>query len=263
MPQRAKLKRGEDLDARLRKYSAMRAISIDVTSVRKRIGNWPIFAAAAGSALAMATSASASIITGTYIGGGPNGGFVVQTNIPNIHQQLNILGYSGHLLMNASQAGNLAVSAVAMEIFTAPFFRSSNASASASFARNFAGGSKISAGAGSRKSNALEVAFTSGGKYYSPFAAGQPGYLGFALNVGNSNFDYGWIKMDFFLNPQSKLALEAISFGLETNQNQSIAAGDTGAPEPGTMGLGILAAGAAGVMALRRRRKLSTESLPV
>ena len=46
-------------------------------SLRSRIGNWPIYAAAAGSALAMATGASASIITGSYTGAsvvqfGPN-----------------------------------------------------------------------------------------------------------------------------------------------------------------------------------------------
>ena len=66
--------RREALDFRLSGYSAGAKVAAAARRLRSRTGNWPVYAAAAGSALAMTTSASASIISGVYTGTGPNGG---------------------------------------------------------------------------------------------------------------------------------------------------------------------------------------------
>jgi len=56
----------EALDSRLSGYSAGTKVAAAARRLRNRTGNWPVYAAAAGSALAMTTSASASIISGVY-----------------------------------------------------------------------------------------------------------------------------------------------------------------------------------------------------
>lgn len=263
------VRESDQLDARLRDYSALARVSGAVKTLHRRIGNWPIYAAVTGSALAMATSASASIITGTYVGGaGPHGGAVVQTNLPSVHYDLSFGLTHGagvkdfiHLKADNPMHSHISVSGVPpAEIFSTRFFApGTSGSGFPSFVRNFAFGNIISAGVGNHRKSALVAASAYSGKNYGAFLSGQPGYLGFAVKGTGTDFDYGWLKLEFFTNAQSKIALEALSFGVQTTSNESINAGDTGAPEPGTMALGILAAGAAGVMALRRRRKQAVE----
>ncbi len=54
----------KELNARLGDYTASARLATAATTLRGRLANWPIYAAAAGSALAMSTSnASASIIS--------------------------------------------------------------------------------------------------------------------------------------------------------------------------------------------------------
>ncbi|HVW07061.1 MAG TPA: hypothetical protein VHC90_00675, partial [Bryobacteraceae bacterium] len=48
------------LDSRLNGYSAGAKVAAAARRLRSKTGNWPVYAAAAGSALAMTTSASAS-----------------------------------------------------------------------------------------------------------------------------------------------------------------------------------------------------------
>ena len=62
---------GSPLARRLSDYTAVTRVSAVAKTLYRRTGNWPIYAAATGSALAMATGASASIITsGIYPGSG-------------------------------------------------------------------------------------------------------------------------------------------------------------------------------------------------
>jgi hypothetical protein len=269
--QKTATRNGGQLDARLNDYSAVTRISAAAKSVRSRVGNWPIYAAAAGSALAMATSASASIITGTYSGNGPNGGASVQSHNHASSIKGLFLGIShttttfahGHIKMVPDEINiiarggafaTLSVSGVApvVKIFEA---------ATTSVARKFSAGSKIPGTAGVAGFNVKIVASVSG--IFGDFASGQPGYVGFSVNVGGGNADYGWLKLEFTDNsdhvPQ---ILEALAFGVDTNPNESFEAGEV-APEPGTMALSLLAAGAVGVGALRRRRRQTQTTAPV
>ena len=88
------------------------------------------------------------------------------------------------------------------------------------------------------------------------------GFLGFALDDGNG-VNYGWINLTMHRYGNGTVN----SFALETRNGRGIVAGNRGAqssgigkpdgtvPEPGMAGL--LALGSAGVVALRRRKRLS------
>jgi hypothetical protein len=81
-------------------------------------------------------------------------------------------------------------------------------------------------------------------------ADGDTGFAGIRF-VGGANFFYGWIEM-------TRLAGGAIrvdSWALESSPDTPILTSDRGGavPEPASAGIFALAAGAAGVRALRRR----------
>jgi hypothetical protein len=126
-------------------------------------------------------------------------------------------------------------------------------------AKNFAAGARISSAAGVLAGSARIVNASFSGNNYGRFHPGEPGYVGFAIGPAGGNVEYGWLKLVFTSDPDTHRpqVLEALAYGIETTPNQGIDAGATAAatPEPGTMALGILAAGAAGVVALRRRRQ--------
>lgn len=78
------------------------------------------------------------------------------------------------------------------------------------------------------------------------------------------NGEYGWIRLKLgtqsapgqrYNNPPGRVTITDMAYN--TVAGQAIFAGQTApsVPEPGTLALGILAAGAAGVTALRRRYK--------
>lgn len=240
------------LEKRLNGYSAGAA------KLRGRMGNWSVYAAAAGSALAITTNASASIIYGTFSGDGPHGGASVQpqpggtSSIKGIFfpgGEINIKAVSG--TSNLSPFGVLSVEGIgALKIFQGSGSNAQNA-------RNFLSGVGISAGAGTLASNARIVAARFSGSDFGSFQSGKYGFVGFADQVSPGVTNYGWLKVDFIKQGDVPHILEVLAWGFETTANQAIAAGAT--PEPGTMALGILAAGAAGVVALRRRRKQTAE----
>ena len=76
------------------------------------------------------------------------------------------------------------------------------------------------------------------------------GYLG--IKLGDSGTNYGWVYLDSWTNTSFRIA----SYAYNT-AGGSINAGETGAvPEPSTIALALLASGAAGVMASRRKKLL-------
>ena len=93
------------LEGQLREYSA--AVSAAARKLHAQIGNWPIYAAATGSALAMATSASANTIVSAI---GTSGSPLASVSVPGqsgtaaIGLELNIHTTSkfGHLGTSAS-----------------------------------------------------------------------------------------------------------------------------------------------------------------
>jgi hypothetical protein len=72
------------------------------------------------------------------------------------------------------------------------------------------------------------------------------------------NGDFGWVKLSWSGANDFADTINLYGWAVQTN-GTAIRAGDTGVsdtPEPGTLGLALLATGAAGVLALRRRRQL-------
>ncbi|HEY4089142.1 MAG TPA: PEP-CTERM sorting domain-containing protein [Bryobacteraceae bacterium] len=252
--------RRDALDSRLSGYSAGAKVAAAARKLRSRTGNWPVYAAAAGSALAMTTSASASIISGVYPGTGPHGGVSVRPQPGSASSVKGLLFGLGEINIKAQSGSNnfghftnfSAEGILPLKIFEAGSY--------GQYAKNFAAGGHISAAAGVLAASGARIAkAVFSASSVGSFLPGAPGYVGFALDQGGGNINYGWLKLEFSFDPQTTQGvLEALGFGYETTAGKAIAAGDTGGtatPEPGTMALGILAAGAAGVVALRRRRQ--------
>jgi len=84
---------------------------------------------------------------------------------------------------------------------------------------------------------------------------GQSGYMGikfdFAPQGQSAEFHYGWI--DFSVNEAGN-ELTLNSWAYEDVEGKAIAAGDTGSPVPVPGSLALLASGATGLAALRRRK---------
>ncbi len=89
------------------------------------------------------------------------------------------------------------------------------------------------------------------------------GFAAFSINPGGGT-DYGWIRLKFTIGSDDGVdSLTAIDWAYQATTSSAITAGDTGisgAPEPSTAALMLLAAGAAGVGALRKRRTLAENS---
>jgi hypothetical protein len=246
---------GAPLDARLSDYSAITRISGAAKTFCRRAGNWPIYAAATGSALSMATGASASIISGVYPGSGISvnpGGPTTQVGlIPGLSVKLHALSFNGGATVELQlQASN-------EKIFFSKF---------SDMAKNFALGSPIGP-VGNVGHTENVAAFFSGSKLYGNFTAGKPGFAGLSFGTVGGNTDYGWLKLQFTDKAGAPYYLDALAFAIDTDPGQkpgTLVAGQTAeSPEPGTMSLAILASGAAGVIALRRRRKQSASAAPV
>jgi hypothetical protein len=248
------------LDSRLSGYSVGAKVAAATRRLRTRTGNWPVYAAAAGSALAMTTSASASIISGVYTGSGPNGGASVRALAGGNSSIKGLLFPLGEINIKAKSGDGAfghytnfsAEGILPLKIFEAGSY--------GQYARNFGIGGQISSAAGVLAASGARIARARfSASSVGSFQPGVPGYVGFALDAGGGNINYGWLKLEFSFDPQTTQGvLEALGFGYETTAGAKIAAGDTGGaatPEPGTMALSILAAGAAGVVALRRRRQ--------
>ncbi len=253
---------GSQLDERLSDYAAITRISGAAKSLYRRTGNWPIYAAATGSALAMATGASASIISGVY----PGGGVSVNPGGPVSHVGL-LPGLSVKLHALSNGAPNASSRTVALQVeasFENIFF-----SGYSDQARKFGFGSPIGTPAEAHQVGHLEnIQRFFLGSASGNFRSGQPAFVGLSFATIGKNTDYGWIELEFTDKGGFPYYLDALAFGIDTDPGQlpgSFAAGETGpsAPEPGTMSLAILAAGAAGVMALRRRRRQSANATPV
>ena len=85
----------------------------------------------------------------------------------------------------------------------------------------------------------------------SAFAAGAEGFVGFTFDTGGGA-QYGWARITF--DPGNTNTFTVNEFAYTTDPDHQIAAGQTeGIPEPTS--LGLLALGAVGVLANRRRRK--------
>ena len=88
------------------------------------------------------------------------------------------------------------------------------------------------------------------------------GYIGFRLDQGSGDYNYGWIHVSGFTdgnNPKGELSIDGWAYESDVNTailaGQRSGGGPSGAvPEPS--GLALLACGAAGIYALRKKRKV-------
>ncbi len=251
------------LDNRLNDHFAAFRSSVSGDARKRSGGSWQLYAAVTGSALAMATNASAGIIFS-----GPQN-IMASVNSANSHKTHTANANTAEL-RNASNA--------AMLPFHVNLFQSSSGAGAAfvdgthvrflvnrqhfsTTAKRLQSGAMISSRAGTFRTNApLGFGGTTQG-----WKAHELGMDGFSFKTHSTNgshpspqTDYGWVQLVLTQGTNGLTnSITAVDWAYD-DTGSAIAVGETGAgaaPEPSTAALGLLAAGAAGVAALRRRRK--------
>jgi hypothetical protein len=203
---------------------------------------WAVYAAAAGSALAMSGAADADIIYSgvqnvTVEEGGTLSALIdVDGGGADLKIFLNLGIDKGSALVSGSNGAQLANVGI--------YFS----------ARRFASGSTISSGAGFRTNSMFVLGENKKGSAVGEWEFSTNGIAGFKLGSGN----FGWIRLHVE-NTDSDVypdRMTAIDWAYE-DSGAAIAAGATGsaAPAPAPASLALLATGAVGVAAMRRRRR--------
>jgi hypothetical protein len=284
-------RRTVSLEIQLNSYSAASQASAPRKESQDRSGRWPVFAAAAGSALALTTSATADIfysgiqnITVTALVttfndalathplkiGGKQFGLTVRHSSNGFikYPEFNYAGnaFAGGYLAAGPGVGILRGSSLGWRRTT------NNLLQGLGGARRLSKGAPISAGAGAFKGTSgtgkapLNVAeiYDGGTSIKGQFAIGQPGFAGIRLATGGGNFDYGWIQLEVdgtnfrpggCCDPVAD-SVTAIDWAYNEIPGAPIDAGQetSATPEPGGRSLALLAAGCIGVLAWRRHR---------
>jgi hypothetical protein len=254
------------LDTKLDAYSDTVESVANSEGWRGRLGRWPVYAAATGSALAMATSADASIIHGFAN---------VSVSVP----RGNPISTSDHQFFNIAGLGSLSIgiqykhqpgvlygtayltgSAFGQSVFIT--------SGPQSLLRRVPPNAPIYPGSlfnfvnsrGNLQMNRVLPIANVGGN----FPSGVTGTAAFILDPSSASGGpyFGWIHLKW----TSSLAdgfpdtLYAYDWGVNNVAWGPINAGELAAvPEPGTFGLALLASGAAGILAWRKRAKPPAE----
>jgi hypothetical protein len=210
-------------------------------------GNGSVLATVAGSALALATNASAGII---YSG--------VQ-NIPAslpVGQGANSNGFTVGGSPWAVRASNahFPSSATARLRHLAAGEGFMAASAFSPIVTKLASGAAIN---GSQLFGTLSFNILRRKNLYSftgQFLNSQTGFAGIKFKQG-AETHYGWIRLHVDIGPGNAVNMKAIDWAYNDVADATILAGEGTAPEPSTISMTLLAAGAAGVLAWRKRRK--------
>jgi hypothetical protein len=247
---------------------------------RMRSGNWQVYAAVTGSALAMVTNASAGTIhmgplgisakvgasvsnvpqmystVRTYNGGTQKVFIPKSTHGSNVVHLTNGKGVPlgvdfrigvGQLSTDGLRSGGALLTGGSK----VGFLHKGSKSTNFSFAvKNLTSMAKVSAGAGYFKKGLNIVAsqhVPCGCSAQPAWLPGVKGYAGFSFSY-NGQTDYGWVKLQYTLGANG-LANE-----IDVSDVQFTLPDGPSTPEPSTAALSILAAGASGVAVLRRRR---------
>jgi hypothetical protein len=247
---------------------------------KQKLGNWRIYATAAGSALAMASSASADIITyGSLNVVASITPFATGTKLNTVDRPVNINVGSRTQIKNFRIQG--AGLGVGVGSFRVPNTHSGSANVFLQLERNgvngvvTAGGSlaKLASGAKISHGNVKFLSTDSNfgtrpglgfeegnhGMVSGPFKPSQTGFVGFGIHTtAGGNDYYGWVRLEFMDSSRGPDEIEAIDYAVNDVAGAPIDAGEgatsSSAPEPSTAAMALLAAGAAGVLALRRRK---------
>jgi hypothetical protein len=270
------------LDSRLKAYAATAHAPAIAHALKRSAEKWPIYAAVTSAALAMASNASASIIYSGIIDvtaaaptPGPNQRTGAIAGVPLKNASGGLLSRSfffddlrGHASGNDSKGvkhftqfgfGFIGGSNVRLLVHSGAVRRLSSSGLISGAGNTATGGKKNgfltgSLLLGARASYRTALART--GTVQGGWTRTE-GFAAFSFNPGGGT-DYGWIRLQFTIGGDGGLdSLTTIDWAYQ-NDGGAILAGDTGisgTPEPSTAGLMLLAAGAAGVGALRKRRE--------
>ncbi|HEV2446443.1 MAG TPA: PEP-CTERM sorting domain-containing protein [Candidatus Sulfopaludibacter sp.] len=258
-----------NLEDRLTAYSATSKSVAALWNWKDRLGCWPTYCAATAAALAGVTSASAGVIYSgpvNFTVSVPTSGFNTAANhvfaVPGLASASFLLGVS-HRMAGAGHYG----SAYMTFGRTARFFSFDRGHVyGGSLVKRLASGQVVS-----HIGNTTSGAFALGAAGHAPAGDWAGGNVaGFAAvnffafsthSPGGSyipHYDYGWlhIRVQDLNNDGIPDALTLIDFAYD-NSGQPLAMGSVvgTVPEPATAGMMLLAAGAAGVAAWKRRRK--------
>jgi hypothetical protein len=245
------------LDSQLDSYTGTVTSYQASRSWKDRLGAWSAYAAVSGSALALATSANASII---YSGiqnisvsvpelPGDNSDFKRLPNFPFLIRVRNVL--------------NTSIRRAAALLYGNSIFTTGNSNALNLAASQQLTGPRFDRyGAGLRHLYVIypSFVFTDEGE----FRTGVSGFAGLSFYGGAFYRQFGWIRLrvddtntDGFIDK-----LTAIDWAYETVPGAPLHVGATSGgviPEPSTAALALLAFGSAGVLAWRKRRKPATQ----
>ena len=259
-------------EKQLESYAVASKSFLGIQNRRMQHKTWYLYAAASGSALALATSASADIIYSgvqnitvsvpplaspgaplqfalTYINIG-GAGFAIAagnsnftcpcTAVPTAPPGLR--GVAGFGLLEGS-SGRLG--GHGEFVFPSNFI-----------ARNFASGAVISSNNSFTAGTAIlfaELAFETFSVPFGQFPNGEPGFAGIRFTTGPGNPHLGWIRLSVSISELSAVSVTAIDWAYNDVVGAPINAGAI--PEPSIKSMMLVALGSAGVLAWRRRRK--------
>jgi hypothetical protein len=222
-------------------------------------GNWGVYAAAAGAALAMSTNASAEIFysgaedvtVSVAVGGGPA---TQPFTVAGFNERLYVHNVATHIL--GVRSGTGFASDVVSHRPPPPnlqFFAAQ--SQGDAIAKAYALGHMITGGDASFGPGALLRQHTTINNVGAFGPGTKSGFVGFKVSSGALAGDLGWVqvKVSDAGSPTYPTEVEVLGWAYD-DSGAAIAAGDVGTPEPGTAALGLLAFGALGILALRKRR---------
>jgi PEP-CTERM motif len=247
-----------ELDSRLTAYESSLPSHGTGSRLSDRLARWPMYAAAAGSALTLSPAAVAGIVYS-----GPQNITVTSLNVPfaiNIDGQGNNFSFN---LLHSSHSGSGAAFSY-RNAFLAGGVASERIMGTGTHAARLASGAPISTGAKfggpsvnrlfeHRNSRNTTGSWSRNDGNWTPGAA--PAFLGVEFFEGGLGH-FGWIELQVLNGPFGYgYNINVTGWAYNTTAGAAIDAGQTSSiPEPGSLSLALLAAGSAGVLAWRRRR---------
>jgi hypothetical protein len=220
---------------------------------RARLNTWSVYAAATGATLAMASNADASIIYGVAN--------VSASVTPNAAR-----GFSSQIFQIGGRTAVIEIEEFRTGGFRSIFAEVGGLGSNLFFANrgsnliNFSQGQSIlSAPAFARYGVAKAILGSTGFGTFTAgnLASGKTGFAGFLLQNSSSQLDFGWLRIKVS-DPTSVgyvTEIQALDWAYNDTAFAPITAGEGAVPEPGTAALALLATGAAGLLAWRRRRR--------